>query len=193
MTTYGTIPPVTSDPQRLDFISRAKLLVQSALAARRPVGEMVHTHAFSLPSSLGDAYLRIRANAAYFCTNYAILVLLVIFLGLLWHPVSLVVFVLTIGAWLVLHVLRDQPLVLLGRPIDDSHVVISLSVGTIVLLVLTNAAANILGLMCSGLAVILLHAALRKTDDLAVEEEAMAAGEWYAVVGGDARKPSSAA
>ena len=198
MTTYGTIPTSTpassSDPSPLDFISRAKERGYSALATRRPWRELAgHRHAYGLPPTLGEAYLRIRTNMAYFAMNYAIAVLLVVFLSLLWHPVSLIVFIASMAAWLFLYFLRDEPLVFFGRVIGDKIVLVVLSVVTLVLLLLTQATLNILVSLLVGIVLVAVHAALRRTDDLCLEEEAAGPGGWYSVVGEASRvyPPSS--
>lgn len=162
----------------LDFISRAKARGASALATRRPWRELVDVHAVGLPPSLGDAYLRVRANLAHFAMNYAIVVLVVVFLSLLWHPVSLIVFLVCMLAWLVLYFLRDEPLVLFGRVVADGYVLAVLAVVTLVLLLLTDATANILSSLLIGLVLILVHAALHKAEDNTADE----ADRWYAPV-----------
>ncbi|KAI0524260.1 hypothetical protein KFK09_003625 [Dendrobium nobile] len=183
MATYGTIPTASGESSPLDFISRAKARGQSALATRRPWREMVHLHAFSLPLSLGDSYLRIRTNAGYFAMNYAIVVLLIVFLSLLWHPISLIVFVVAMVAWLFLYFLRDEPITVLGRTINDLYILIALSVLTLVLLLLTDATANILISLLIAVVVVLLHALFRRTDDHFLDEEAAGPGGWYAAIG----------
>lgn len=196
-TTYGTIPTSSapsSDPSSstLDFISRAKERGRSALATRRPWRELVHRRAFTLPTSLSDAYLRIRTNASYFAANYAIIVLFIVFVSLLWHPISLIVFIVMIAVWLFLYFLRDEPLVILGRVIGDKVVLIVLSVLTLVLLLLTHATLNILVSLLVGILVVLAHAAVRRTDDLFLdEEEASGPAAWYAAAGGYMAAPSS--
>ncbi|KAL5976645.1 hypothetical protein ACLOJK_020978 [Asimina triloba] len=178
MTTYGTIPTGHGTP--LDFISGAKQRAKSALAARRPWNEMAHLHAFGFPSSFGEAILRIRTNLGYFRMNYAIIVLLIVFLSLLYHPISLIVFIVMMAAWLFLYFLRDEPLVLFGRVIDDRIVLAVLAVVTLVALLLTHVALNLLVSLLIGAAVVLVHAALRKTEDLGGDEEA--GGGLYSVV-----------
>ncbi|XP_072964925.1 PRA1 family protein F3-like [Typha angustifolia] len=185
MTTYGTIPTSSSPApsSSLDFISRAKERGRSALATRRPWRELVDRHAFGLPLSLGEAYLRIRTNMDYFAMNYAIVVLLVVFVSLIWHPISLIVFIATMVAWLFLYFLRDEPLVVFGRVIGDRIVLIVLSVVTLVLLLLTNATVNILVSLLVGLVLVAVHAAMRKTEDLYMDEETAGPGRWYVPVG----------
>ncbi|XP_020097671.1 PRA1 family protein F3-like [Ananas comosus] len=193
MTTYGTIPTSSSPGgagSPLGFISRAKERGYSALATRRPWREMADPRAFGFPLSLGEAYLRIRTNLAYFAMNYAIVVLVVVFLSLLWHPISLIVFIAAMIAWLFLYFLRDEPLVLFGRTISDTIILAVLAVVTLVLLLLTNATLNILVSLLVGLLVVVAHAALRKTEHLYMEEEAAGPGRWYTSIG-EGSKPST--
>lgn len=185
MTTYGTIPTSatagsTATSYPFGFISRAKERARSALVTRRPWRELTDLHALGLPASLGEAYLRIRANSARFLMNYAIIVLLVIFLGLIWHPVSLIVFVASMAAWLFLYFLRDEPLVVFGRTIGERAVLIGLSVVTLALLLLTKATANILISLAIGAVIVLAHAALRRTEDAFGEDDD---GRCYTPVG----------
>ncbi|GFZ08098.1 PRA1 (Prenylated rab acceptor) family protein [Actinidia rufa] len=171
-TTYGTIP--TSTPPgttNLDYISRAKERLKSGFRTRRPWKEMFNLHSIGFPRSLGDAIGRARTNLAYFRVNYAVVVLLILFLSLLWHPISLIVFVAMMAAWLFLYFLRDEPFVVFGRTIDDRVVLITLSILTIVFLLLTHATANILISLLIGAVVVVVHCALRKTDDLSTDEE----------------------
>ncbi|KQK03162.1 PRA1 family protein F3 [Brachypodium distachyon] len=188
MSKYGTIPTSSSAaaagaPQfggasPLDFISRAKARGATALATRRPWRELADLHAVGLPPSLGDAYLRVRANLAHFAMNYAIVILVVVFLSLLWKPVSLIVFLVCMIAWLVLYFLRDEPIVLFGRVVGDGVVLAGLAVVTLGLLLLTGATANILSSLLIGFVLVVLHAALHKAEDNVDEE----VGRWYAPV-----------
>ncbi|KAF8393520.1 hypothetical protein HHK36_021764 [Tetracentron sinense] len=175
MTTYGTIPTASPASSNLEFISRAKERIRSGLGTRRPWKEMVNLHAIRFPASFGDAFARMRTNVAYFRMNYAIIVLSILFLSLLWHPISLIVFLIMMGAWLFLYFLRDEALLIFHHTIDDRVVLIVLAVLTIVVLLLTHATLNILVSLLIGVVVLLIHASLRKTDDLLVDEEAAAA------------------
>ncbi|KAJ4789120.1 PRA1 family protein [Rhynchospora pubera] len=180
MTTYGTIPtsqPATSSSP-LDYISRAKNIGRSALATRRPWRELGDFHAFSFPPrSLGPLFGRIKSNLSYFSMNYAIIVLLIVFLSLLWQPISLIVFLVCMVGWLFLYFLRDESLVLFGRTIGEGVVLAVLSIVTLVLLLLTHATLNILISLLVGILVVLVHAAIRDS------EEGYADLENYAAVG----------
>ncbi|XP_068648583.1 PRA1 family protein F3-like [Aristolochia californica] len=181
MTTYGTIP--TAPPStNLEFISHAKDRARSALATRRPWKEMVHLHAFGIPSSVGEAFSRVRTNLAYFRTNYAMFVLLVVFLSLLWHPISLIVFVIMMAAWVFLYFLRDEPLVIMSRTISDRVVLVVLAIVTFVALLLTHATTEILVSLLVAVVIVLAHAAVRKTDDLFMDQQGRPGGMYPVVV-----------
>ncbi|KAK1693686.1 hypothetical protein QYE76_010383 [Lolium multiflorum] len=181
MSKYGTIPTSSSSPDApppgssLDFISRAKARGATALATRRPWRELGDPGALAVPRGLGDAYLRARANLAHFAMNYAIVVLAVVFLSLIFHPFSLLVFLACMVAWLFLYFLRDVPLALFGRTVGDGVVLAVLSALTLVLLLLTGATANILTSLLVGLVLVLLHAMIHRPAENIDEE----AGRWY--------------
>ncbi len=132
---------------------------------------MFNFRSLGLPSKFAEAISRIRTNVGYFRMNYSIIVLLILFLSLLWHPISLIVFIVMMAAWLFLYFLRDEPLEIFGRVIDDRVVMIVLAVLTVVFLLLTHATVNILVALLIGAVVVVVHAAVRKTDDLFLDEE----------------------
>ncbi|KAK7271959.1 hypothetical protein RJT34_28262 [Clitoria ternatea] len=171
MTTYGTIPTSSSPSTNLEFITRAKQRIKEGLGTRRPWKIMFNRHSFNLPSGAGDAIARIRTNIAFFQMNYAMVALLVLFLSLLWHPISLIVFVALMAAWLFLYFLRDEPLLIFGRLISDRVVLIVMAMLTVGLLLLTGATRNILVAVLIGVVLVVLHAAFRRTDDLFFDEE----------------------
>lgn len=173
MTNYGTIPTSSSPAggQNLEYVSRAKQRIKEGLDDRRPWKEIFDYHSIGIPSNVNDAIGRIKTNISYFRMNYAIIVLVILFLSLLWHPISLIVFVVLMLVWLFLYFLRDEPLVLFNRTIDDWWVLVALSVVTIGGLLLTKATSNILISLAIGLLVVLVHAALRKTENLFVDQE----------------------
>ncbi|KAK1314592.1 PRA1 family protein F2 [Acorus calamus] len=172
-TTYGTIPTSSPPPSSsgLEFLSRAKARGHSALATRRPWKELLHLHAFSLPHSFRDALSRVRTNLNHFRMNYAIIILFVIFVSLLWHPISLIVFIVMMCAWLFLYFLRDEPIVVFHRTINDRWVLAVLSVVTLVALLLTHVTANVLGALGVGVFVVVVHAVFKTVDDRFLGEE----------------------
>ncbi|KAJ9559663.1 hypothetical protein OSB04_004823 [Centaurea solstitialis] len=70
---------------------------------------MLDLHSIGLPHGFSDAISRIKTNFGYFRMNYALIVLGILFLSLLWHPISLIVFVVSMAAWLFFYFLRDEP------------------------------------------------------------------------------------
>lgn len=169
-TTYGTIP--SSPPPNLEYISRAKQRIKAGLGTRRPWKTMLNFRSLKVPSGgVAEAVSRIRINVSYFRMNYAMIVLLILFMSLLWHPISLIVFVVLMAAWLFLYFLRDEPLVLVGHVVDDRVVLVVMAVITVALLLLTDATVNILVAVVVGVVVVVAHAALRRTEDLFLGEE----------------------
>ncbi|KAI3455544.1 hypothetical protein Pfo_012207 [Paulownia fortunei] len=175
MANYGTIPTSSSPsgkPVNLEYISRAKERLKAGLGTRRPWREMFELHCLNLPKSFHEAVARVKMNFAYFRMNYTIVILLILFLSLLWHPISLIVFIAMMVVWLFLYFLRDEPLVIFGRLITDRVILIVLAVVTIFVLMFTHATTNILVSLLVGVVVVLIHSAVRKTDDLFADEEA---------------------
>ncbi|CAK7356844.1 unnamed protein product [Dovyalis caffra] len=174
MTNYGTIP--TSSPPgtstNLEYISRAKERIKAGLATRRPWKVMFNFRSFNFPGSLSEAFARVRTNIGYFTMNYALIVLIILFLSLLWHPISLIVFIVMSVAWLFLYFLPEEPLVVLGRTIDDRVVLVVLAALTIIFLLLTDVTLNVVISLLIGVVLVLLHGVLRRTDDLFLDEEA---------------------
>lgn len=156
----------------LAFISRAKARGKEALSSRRPWKEVVHTHAFNLPNSIPDLYLRVQTNMSYFTINYVIIALFVTFFGLLWFPVSLIVFIVMLVAWHFLYFLRagEDEIVVYGKVVSNQIVLVGLSVSTFVAMFITGATWDILWSSVVAAVVLLIHAVFRKTDDLCSDE-----------------------
>ncbi|XP_004510362.1 PRA1 family protein F3 [Cicer arietinum] len=167
-TTYGTIPT----PPKLEYIARGKQRIKAGLGTRRAWKTMFDLRSLGIPSNIiPESISRIRVNISYFRMNYTMVLLLILFLSLLWHPISLIVFVLLMAAWLFLYFLRDQPVILWGRLVDDRLVVVLMAFVTVALLLLTHATVNIVVAVFVALLVVLVHAVFRKTEDLLFEEE----------------------
>ncbi|KAH7519191.1 PRA1 family protein F2 [Ziziphus jujuba] len=171
MTTYGTIPTAAPPSSNLELISQATQRIQASLGTRRPWMEMIQPHYLALPSTFGQTVDRIKANAAFFRMNYAIITLFILFVSLLWQPMSLVVFIIMMAAWLFLYFLRDDPLMVCGRVIDDRVVMMALLLSTVIALFFTKARNNLLVALSAALGVIVLHGALRETENFFSEDE----------------------
>ncbi|XP_047150410.1 PRA1 family protein F2-like [Vigna umbellata] len=173
MNTYGTISQeaeASSNPDSV-FVSQAKERIQTGLGTIRPWKEMLQPSHLKLPSSFYGSIQRINTNARHFRANYVIIILLVLFLSLLGHPVSLIILIVMMIAWLYLYFLRDTPLVILRFEIDERLVVIFLLLITIGLLVITSVTNNVVVGMSVALVLDLLHAVMRETEDLFTMDE----------------------
>ncbi|KAG4122324.1 hypothetical protein ERO13_D11G259900v2 [Gossypium hirsutum] len=177
-TTYGTI---TSNPTT--FSSHSK-------HTRRPWPELFSLSSFCLPISAGDAKARIKINLSYFRVNYVIIALTILFLTLLWHPTSMIVFLITFIFWWFLYLFNDNPVVIFNRPVDDNVVLGVLSFATVLLLVLTHVGINVLVGLIIGVVVVGIHAAFRGTEDLGFPGEEEENG-LLSVVGSQPLRPTS--
>ncbi|OMO96290.1 Prenylated rab acceptor PRA1 [Corchorus olitorius] len=177
-TTYGTI---TSTPTSTS--SRAK-------HTRRPWAELFSISSFSLPISYADAKARIRVNCSYFCVNYVIIMLAIVFLTLLWHPFSMIVFLVTFIFWWFFYFFNDNPIVVFNKTVDDNVVLGVLSFATVILLVLTHVGVNVLVGLVIGVVVVGIHSALRGTEDLGFVGEEEEENGLLPVVGSQPLRPT---
>ncbi|KAE9587898.1 putative prenylated rab acceptor PRA1 [Lupinus albus] len=164
-TTYGTISEETEVPSipNLLFVSQARERIQNGVGTTRPWREMIQH--LKLPSSFIASIHRINTNVRHFRANYVIIILLVLFLSLIGHPISLIILIIMMIAWLFLYFLRDTPLIIKGYVIDERLVIVSLLLITTGFLFLTNVTYNMIVGMCVAVAVEFVHAIMRETED----------------------------
>ncbi|KAJ4726817.1 PRA1 family protein [Melia azedarach] len=187
---YGSLPSTsspTSVPATTAFLSRARATTQSVFSTRRPWNQLLNIHTFSRPYSFGEATLRLKRNLSYFRVNYAMIILVILFLSLLWHPVSMIAFLIVFVAWFFLYFFRDQPLVIFHRSVDDRLVLGILGVVTIVALVLTHVWLNVLVSLLIGVFLVGLHAAFIGTEALYYAEGEADDNGLFSVVGSPTR------
>lgn len=188
---YGSLPPTSASPTYVPattgFLTRARDTTQSVFSTRRPWRQLLDIHAITRPCSVGDATVRLKRNLSYFRVNYAMIILFILFVSLLWHPVSMIVFIVVFIAWFFLYFFRDGPLVVFHRTVDDRVVLGILGIVTIVSLVLTHVWLNVLVSLLIGFFIIGLHAAFRGTEDLYYDEGDVADNGLFSVVGSPIR------
>ncbi|KAM5552950.1 PRA1 family protein D [Rosa sericea] len=153
------------------IVTRFKEAGQSAMAAHRPWSEFADPTALSLPSNLSDATTRLFQNLTHFRSNYAMVLLVVLFLSLIYHPVSIIVFLIVFAAWVFFYFSRDEELVVFGFPVGDRVVMAVLGVVTVVALVLTHVWLNVVVSGVVGVVLVCLHAVFRGTEDLVMEDK----------------------
>lgn len=182
---YGTGNETAATPLRPTTFQPPQMAARATefLAVRRPWREFLDVHSVSLPFSYGEAMIRIRKNLDHFRGNYTLIMLGILFLSLLWHPISLIVFIVVFIGWYFFYFSREETLVVMNHRIDDRVVLIGLTVVTIVGLVFTDVAWNVFGSLLIAVAVSGTHAAFRNSDDLYVDEESATQGGMFSVVG----------
>lgn len=160
-------PPV-ENTSLLTQISEAS---KSTYAQRRPWSELCNTSSFSRPRSFAEVTARVRRHLVYFRINYAIVLVAILLCSLLGTPTSLIVVLAVAIAWCALYFFRSEPLVVFNRSFSDGMVLAGLTVVTALALLLTGVTGTILTAAAVGFAIVVIHAALRGSDDLFLDEE----------------------
>lgn len=172
---YSSLPPYTGGDTGM--LLRVKSRTQSIYATRRQWRELLaHPSSYAIPQGFADLSTRLKRNLSYFRVNYAMIVLLLLFLSLLYHPISMIVFIVIFVFWFLLYFFRDEPVVLFNRVVDDRIVLAALGIVTVVSLVLTRVWLNVLVSISIGAAAVVLHAAFRMTEDLFLDEDEWGGG-----------------
>ncbi|CAJ1902376.1 unnamed protein product [Sphenostylis stenocarpa] len=167
---YSSLPSPSSSVSGPYFITRPVTSTPAAFAIRRPWEEVFALYSFTRPYSINEATVRVKRNLNHFRVNYFMIVLFVMFLSLLWHPLSMIVFLVALIAWFFLYFFRDEPVVVFGTAMDDRAVAAALTAVTVVALVFTRVWVNVVVSVVVGIALMVLHAAFRSSEDLYMDE-----------------------
>lgn len=102
----------------------------------------------SLPYNYSEAITRVRRNLNYFRVNYAMIILVILFISLVYHPISMIVFLAISVAWF--YYFREEAIVISGTQLDDRLVLVGLGLVTVVALALTHVGLNVLVALIIG-------------------------------------------
>ncbi|KAE8695476.1 PRA1 family protein B4 [Hibiscus syriacus] len=165
--------PPMSTPAFRTFLSRLTSSIRQGFSQRRPWYELIDRTAMARPDNLTDAYSRIRRNFSYFKVNYMTLLAVVLAFSLLSHPLSLLVLLGLLAAWLFLYLFRpsDQPLIIFGRAFSDRETLGALVVFTLFVVFLTSIGSLLISAILIGVAIVCLHGAFRIPEDLFLDDQ----------------------
>lgn len=121
---------------------------------------------FTLPLSFHELSLRLQKNLYTFRGNYTIISLLIFIVTLIFRPITAIVFLVIIVAWIYLFFARDEPLVVFDFEIGDRLVLISLTLVTIVSVAVAGVWWNLFLTVLMAALLVCLHAILRTPDDI---------------------------
>lgn len=133
----------------------------------RPWPQFVDLSTFSLPVPLSGASFRISQNLRYFFPNYVLIILLTLFLSLIFHPWSLIIFLVVFAGWLFLYFSRsrDDPLILLNYEINDQIILGFLGLVTLLALIFANVWKNVIVSVVIGVLIVCIHGSLRAPEE----------------------------
>lgn len=164
--TYTTIPISGSD-----VISRSIQNLSTSLSRHRPWPEFLSAAALDAPASLSAALTRLRQNAKYFTTNYAILVSVCAAASLIGSPVALILYAAVFGLWLVLYFYREDPMAAWGRHVDDRVVILGLVLVSFAVLWIVGKVNVLLIGVAVGVLICAVHAVVRNPQGLFLDED----------------------
>lgn len=187
-------PPIATPAFRA-FLSRFTSSIRQGLSQRRPWYELVDRSALARPENLTDAYSRIRKNLPYFKVNYITLLVVVLAFSLLSHPLSLLVLLGLLAAWVLLYLFRpsDQPLVIFGRTFSDRETLGALVVMTVFVVFLTSVGSLLISALLIGVAIVCIHGAFRVPEDLFLDDQEPVNTGFLSFLGGAASSAAAAA
>ncbi|KAL2539939.1 PRA1 family protein B4 [Abeliophyllum distichum] len=190
-----SVAPTPATPALRSFLSRLSATVRHGLSQRRPWSELLERSSFSRPDSLSDSASRIRKNFSYFRVNYISLIALSLALSLLSHPLSLLVLLALLAAWIFLYLFRppDQPVIITGRTFSDREILGILVVFTVVVVFLTSVGSLLISALLVGLAVVCAHGAFRMPEDFFLDDQDSSNAGFLSFLGGAASSAAAAA
>jgi PRA1 family protein 1 len=157
-------------------LSGPHLLTPLYLQAK-PWGELLDRNSLSRPATLAETTSRIRKNAEYYRTNYAILAAGTTALVMIANPWSLMVLGCLALVWFWAYIIKTTPVAIGGRELSEREKFLALSGGSLVVVFfLTSVGSTLFYALGLSMIVVGLHAAMRAPDDLFLDEVPQASG-----------------
>lgn len=167
--------PFTAEETSLsagDVISMSMHNLIAVVSSYRPWwSEFLALGSIDRPTSFSSAVLRIKLNLHHFAVNYFLLTAVSITLFLVNDPTALLIIASFVVMWLLLYFYRDHPLVLYDRHINDRLIVFGLILGSLSALWFVDCFQNLVLGIITGVLHCLVHAVVRNSDDLFVQEK----------------------
>ncbi|XP_004495462.1 PRA1 family protein D-like [Cicer arietinum] len=145
-----------------ETLSNFKEAAQSIMSTRHTWSEFLSLSALTLPSSFSDFTTRIGINLTRFLFHYSFILLFILLITLVYHPLSILLLLLSFAGWYFLFFSRDsaEPFSLFNLvAVDDRVVVLALAVFTLVVIAVTGVWLNVLLSVVVAAGVVCLHGA----------------------------------
>lgn len=156
-----------------ETLSNFKEAAQSIMSTRHTWSEFLSLSALTLPSSFSDFTTRIGINLTRFLFHYSFILLFILLITLVYHPLSILLLLLSFAGWYFLFFSRDsaEPFSLFNLvAVDDRVVVLALAVFTLVVIAVTGVWLNVLLSVVVAGGVVCLHGGLRRTDEVGLDD-----------------------
>ncbi|ESQ44662.1 hypothetical protein EUTSA_v10003278mg [Eutrema salsugineum] len=151
-------------------ISSFKESAHSISIAARAWSEFLDLSALSFPSSVADATTRVTQNLTHFRINYSIIIYFLLAFALITRPIAILAFIAVGLAWYFLYFAREESLDIFGFSVNDGVVAVFLAGLTLFSLFITGVWLRALTTVGFGVLLVILHAAVRGTDDLVTDD-----------------------
>lgn len=136
------------------------------------MAEVFDFSAISRPADMSELTTRLRKNASYFRTNYALTAAGTTALVMLLNPWSIIVLAILGAVWFYLYIIKTTPLVLGGREFSDKEKFALLAGGSLfTVFFLTSVGATIFYALGLSAIMVAAHAAMRAPDDTTLFED----------------------
>lgn len=157
--------------------NRLKDYAVSTFEQRKPWGEMLDRSSLSKPSSMQEAYSRLRRNAGYFRVNYLIIAVLTVAGSFITHPSSLLVLAGLLALWVYMFAIKQGPLVLGDKEFSEREkLALMMGLSFMVVFFFSNVGTVVMSAVLMSCAMIGLHGAMRVPDDLFLDDTDANAG-----------------